>query len=73
MTLLTILNNKRIVLSVLSVHGSARTAKVEAIRAVRRFYRERLVDSKPFIGRKEIDRLCRSMEDSLDIIVNIDY
>lgn len=78
-----------VTVTVLSVKGSARTAKMEAIRHVRRFYRERLLllmrkqanDDKTRDGgggkalsRKETDQMCRSMEQTLDILVNnIDY
>lgn len=67
--------------SVLAVKGNARTAKMEAMRHVRRYYREKLVpllkknggEGSAARGRKEIDRVCRAMEETLDVLVNIDY
>ena len=91
-TALSQLQPKKAVWTVLAVRGSARTAKVEAIRHVRLFYRQRLVaataqwhndnnnnDITPNGGnmtaksRKETDRICRSMVETLDVIINIDY
>ena len=76
-------SNQRVVLHVLSVNGSARTAKVAAIREVRRFYRDRLLQSKKkttgdptamiSLSEKDTARLCRSMEDGLQQISSIDF
>jgi Rpp14/Pop5 family len=82
-TLLTETRNKPIVVTTLSVKGSARTAKIDAIRQVRWHYRIRLnklisrnrsIDERISKNtRKDIDRLCQSMEDTLQIITNIDF
>ena len=76
-------SNQRVVLHVLSVNGSARTAKVAAIREVRRFYRDRLLQANKkktsgdptMISLKDKDtaKLCRSMEDGLQQISSIDF
>jgi len=86
-TLLTSLSsnnsNQRVVLHVLSVNGSARTAKVTAIREVRRFYRDRLLQqankktsgdpTMTSLKDKDTAKLCRSMEEGLQQISSIDF
>lgn len=86
LTLLTTVQEQKVSLTVLSVTGSARTAKVDAIRHVRGFYRQRLLHllhgnnnaqredgNTRTAGPREVDRICRSMQETLDLIVNIDY
>lgn len=80
LTLLPELQHRRIAITVVSVHGSARTAKITCMRTVRYFYRERLTSlmtlstaTKVSIDRKELDATCRSMEESIETISNIDY
>jgi hypothetical protein len=82
MTLLTQLRNQRIAISVLSVSGSARTAKIDAIKTTRHYYHERLrtlVRSYENEGhvttssQKEIDIVCQSMEETLHNILNIEH
>jgi Rpp14/Pop5 family len=79
LTLLSELQGRRIALSVLSVKGSARTAKVDCIRKTRYFYHERLANrmklstSKVFSDQNELERTCRSMEEAIETISNIDY
>jgi hypothetical protein len=82
-TLLNEIQNKRVAISTLSVNGSARTAKMNAIKQVQNDYRKRIKSladpNDDTIGqitnntRKDIDRLCQSMEETLDVITNIDY
>ena len=77
-TLLTAVQNQRVSVTVLSVSGSARTAKVDAIRLLRRYYREkmlRLINDKgeSILNRRETGQICRSMQDALETIVSIDY
>jgi hypothetical protein len=77
----TMLQNKRVVLSCLSVSGSARTAKLAAMKQVRRNYREQILLSRreanatntkqPSV--KDSERICRKMEETLSIIQSIDY
>ena len=83
MTLLNEIQSKRVAISTVSVNGSARTAKINAIKQIQNCYRKLLSNlldphdnSTGRISnstRKEIDRLCQSMEETLDIITNIDY
>ena len=80
-TLLTLLNNQRVVLAVMSVNGSARTAKVAAIRELRRFYRDRILVAKrngkdrksQVMNAKDTVKHCRLMEDALERIATIDF
>lgn len=71
----------RVTISLVSIHGSARTAKIQAIRRVRSFYRQLLLrqlderrngDDTAF-RRKELDQMCRTMEETLDLLAIIDY
>lgn len=82
-TLLNEIQNKRVAISTVSVNGSARTAKINAIKEIQHCYRRRLkslVDLHDSTDgrisnttRKDVDRLCQSMEETLDVITNIDY
>ena len=82
-TLLNEIQNKRVAVATVSVNGSARTAKMNAIKQIQSCYRKRLmrlVDPHDNTDgrisnttRKDMDRLCQSMEETLDIITNIDY
>jgi hypothetical protein len=77
----TMLQNKRVVLSCLSVNGSARTAKVAAMKQIRRNYRERILLSRRDANAtntkhpsfKDAERICRKMEETLSTIQSIDY
>jgi Rpp14/Pop5 family len=80
LTLLTEIKNQRIAISILSVNGSARTAKINSIRTLQYYYRELLSkvlknnsSKNVTIKRKELDQICQSMEEVLEVISNIDY
>ena len=72
----------RVVASVISVHGSMRTAKRETMGAIRKIYRRRIrvmtkkgvSSSTSLLGNESstVDRECRSMEDLLQQIQSID-
>jgi hypothetical protein len=82
-TFLSEIQNKRVAISTISVNGSARTAKINAIKQVQSCYRKQMKSLvEPYSNvdgritnstRKDIDRLCQSMEETLDAISNIDY
>jgi hypothetical protein len=80
-TFVTMLQNKRVVLSCLSVNGSARTAKLAAMKQVRRNYREQILRSRREANAantkhpsgKDSERICRKMEETLSTIQSIDY
>ena len=82
-TLFNEIQNTRVAVTTVSVNGSARTAKINAIKQIQYSYRKLL---RPLLGRhdiadgrisnrarKEIDRLCQTMEESLTTITNIDF
>jgi Rpp14/Pop5 family len=80
LTLLPELQSRRIAISVLSVKGSARTAKIDSIRKVQYLYRQLLTSlmarstaTKSLRGQRELDQTCRSMEKAIETISNIDY
>lgn len=89
LTLLTVINKRRVSITVDSIHGSGRTAKVQTIRKIKRIWRKALLTSredteltnfddqnknnKRTLSRKEVDLFCRSMENSLTDIVNIGF
>jgi hypothetical protein len=71
---------QRTALSVISVNGSARTAKIAAIRQVQGFYRKIFLPplSAETTGRvlsnsKDAARMKRAMDETLDALINIDY
>jgi len=76
---LTLWTNHKISWNVLSIHGSARTAKCRAVREVRRYYRHRILlldpknDEKSLTMTTTTAKLCRSMEDTLEQILAIDF
>ena len=63
-------DNRPAVASVISVNGSARTAKLATIAQVRRSYRENL-KANPY-NEKELNKTCKTLEDALSAIQNID-
>jgi hypothetical protein len=77
----TMLQNKRVVLSCLSVNGSARTARLAATKQVKRSYRERILltrreenaTNNMHLSLKDAQRTCRQMEETLSAIRIIDY
>ena len=83
MTMLNEIQNKRVAISTISVNGSARTAKLSAIKQIQYCYRKKLsvlverydsIDGHiPNSTRKYIDRVCQSMEDTLEVVTNIDF
>ena len=83
LTMLSDIQNKCVALSVVSINGSARTAKISAIKQIQNCYRKKIsclidrcdnTDGRiPSTTRKHIDRLCQSMEEALEVITNIDY
>lgn len=87
LTFLTAINKRRVVLTVHSIHGCARTAKVHAIRKVKRIWRERLLISVKAhdtvqetstnqpnkVSRKEAGLICRSVDDVVNDILNMGY
>ena len=82
-TMLNAIQNKRVAISTVSVNGSARTAKINAIKQIQNCYRKLIknhvdLEDNPDgrisnTTRQDIDRLCQSMEETLDFITNIDY
>lgn len=73
----------RIVASVLSVNGSARTAKRSALLQARKWYRGRLIQQEssksasssssiPLMQRKFFDKNCRKLQELITIIQAID-
>jgi RNase P/RNase MRP subunit POP5 len=66
--------SSNIMCSVLSVHGSTRTAKIAIIRRLRDTYRQKLLAAKDHqtdcINNQ--DALCRELHDRLSIIISID-
>jgi hypothetical protein len=58
-----------VVASVLSVNGSARTAKVATMSQIRRSYRNNL---KGVGDTEDFQRTCRKLEETLATIQNID-
>ena len=64
-----------VVASVVSVHGSIRTAKKAIMIRIRSYYRCRLGSLKqrnPSIRGKDIDRECRALEDLLRKVQGLD-
>jgi hypothetical protein len=57
-----------VVASVLSVNGSARTAKLAAMAHIRKCFRLKLKDMEG----KELQRACGKLEETLSSIQNID-
>lgn len=58
--------------NVISVNGSARTAKLATIASVRKLYRELLPPAGGSVGKKELNNLCSKLEETLATIQNID-
>lgn len=83
LTMLSDIQNERVAFSTISLNGSARTAKISAIKQIQNCYRKKIsslidrcdnTDGRiPNSARKHIDRLCQSMEEALEVITNIDY
>ena len=69
-------DRRRVVLSTVSVHGGARTAKMGLIKEIRKFYRifaDELARQKT-LETKQGDRLCRAMEETIaSVIQTIDF
>ncbi|KAL7578438.1 hypothetical protein ACA910_012829 [Epithemia clementina (nom. ined.)] len=70
LTLMNILDRRRVVVSILSVNGSARTAKRTAIDQIRRIYRQRLTIS---LSKDEVNVECARLEDSLSALHAIEF
>jgi hypothetical protein len=70
---------RRVAVLALSAHGSARTAKLAAIRRVRAHYRERILrlrrraDAATNKARAEASRLCAALENRLLTLQAIDF
>lgn len=78
LTFLSELQSRRIAVSVLSVKGSARTAKIDCTQKVQYYYRlqlSALLKPATNVPRdiKAIHRTCQSMEEAIETISNIDY
>lgn len=82
-TMMTVLGGRRVVLVILRVNGSARTAKRSAIEYTERFYRDRLmmiskqVQQKKNSDRgrdeqKKVNRLCQRLEETIATLHDIE-
>jgi RNase P/RNase MRP subunit POP5 len=77
---LALIRGRHVALLNLSVHGSARTAKIAAIRRVRAFYRDRILrlrrQPSPLgsaKARAEANRLCTALENRLLTLQTLDF
>ena len=83
LTMLNDIQNECVAITTVSINGSARTAKISAIKQIQYCYRKKISshinrydktdELIPKNTRKYIDRLCQSMEDSLEVITSIEY
>jgi Rpp14/Pop5 family len=86
LTFLTVINKRRVALTVDSIHGCSRTAKVQTIRKVKRIWRQRFlktannddisrectaIETKNGPSQKVIDRNCRSIEGLLKDVLSM--
>lgn len=75
-TLITTIQRKRVIATVISVNGSARTAKLTAMRELRQSLRRDLqrqsADGEEQLDQKHLDGVVRELEERLDTIRNID-
>lgn len=68
LTLLTVLKRRRVVVTTRSVHGSARTAKLGMLRALRQAYRKAVLEQST-----SKDKLCRQLDECLASIYGVGY
>jgi hypothetical protein len=77
LSFITEINNRRVALTIYSIHGSARTAKVQAIRNVRDFYQQQILYLKSSnlsngnFTPKEVNRICSLMETTINDVNTI--
>jgi Rpp14/Pop5 family len=74
----TAIRARRVALHTVSVHGSARTAKLATVRRIRSYYRDQVLQMRHRwpqgqAGLSRVGQLCSMMEEQLNTLQNIDF
>ena len=75
---LTVIRTRRVALHTVSIHGSARTAKLATVRRIRLYCRDKVLLMRRQLpqgesGLSRIGQLCSSMEEQLNTLQSIDF
>jgi Rpp14/Pop5 family len=78
LSFLTTVRTRRVALHTVSIHGSARTAKLATVRRIRSYYREQVLQMRRQLPQRaaelaRIGQLCSSMEEQVNMLQNIDF
>jgi hypothetical protein len=75
--LITELNNRRVAITIDSIHGTARTAKTKAIKRIQVYYQQQILQIKSTksptgnVNRKEMNHVCLLMETAVNDVNKI--
>jgi uncharacterized protein YciW len=68
LALMTSLDHRRVVLSVRAVSGSSRTARLAAVKELKKHYREKLAR---LTSKSEHAEICKKLEESIENVMAI--